>query len=416
MIYNIAFFLSILFFIFESYRTFKRGNYISIQIILSGCFLLFLMLPPYLDNSVLINDYSYNLLFIIALIGLFFACRMVPYNLAGEKKVYEYQVKIKWKKIGFYIFIGFLVFDILSLIIQKGSLLAIFSSSRLEFDEMSNTGNLVGRIMVFFKYLFYIHIYGFFKLKKHKQFLFFYFIPMVHHQITAITRFDFLIMLFILVFLYLEPLVKIKNKISLLKLSIFIVPLFFVVFSYMYFSNLARHGLLFKEQSKSFSLSENNITHDLEYYYLLNDLYKAEESGKVSLEYGTSWLYYPLITYFPRKFWANKPLTSFSNRYTEKLYWKLGAGPIATFTIFGEGYLQFGLLGVLFAPILFAYSRYVSLFYVNKIHNSRLVVYLIIFSMITFFRAEQPIVYVLLDILYISFIIKFMSVKIRNEK
>lgn len=411
MIYNIAFSLSILLFFIESYRTFKRGNYISIQIILSGCFLLFLLLPPYLDDSYLVRDDDYNLLFITALVGLFIACRLIPYNIASEKQFYEYNVKIKWKKIGFYIFIFYLLFDIISMIVQKGSLMAIFTSSRLEFDEMSTSGNLVGRIMVFFKYLFYIRIYDFFKKKKHKKFLFFYFIPMFHHQVTAITRFDFLIMLLILVFLYLEPLLKIRKKISLLKLSLFIIPLFFLVFSYMYFSNIVRHGLLLENHSKSFNLSDNSITHDLEYYYLLNDLYEAKNTYKISLEYGSSWFYYPFITYFPRQFWPDKPLTAFSTRYTEKLYWKIGNGPVATFTIFGEGYLQFGLLGVLLAPIIFAYTRWVSISYIKKINNSRIVIYLIIFSMITFFRAEQPIVYVALDIVYTYIIINFMSLK-----
>ena len=422
MIFNITFFLSIVLFLYEVNKTFKKGSYISIQVIITFCLILFILLPPFLSSSVLLEDDAYNTLLFFGFLGVFISCRILPYDIILEAKP-KYVIDKFWTKIGFLVFSFYLVGDIIKNIIAKGSLLAVFTSTRLEFDTISSTGSFVYSIMLFFRILYYVYIYSLFKQKKHFKFLLLYLIPIFHHQVTAITRFDFLVMVLVVFFLYIEPKLlkrKLKNRlnksrrISKKKLIVIISPIILFSLFYMYTSNLIRHGLLQERADKITldALFNSDLTNDLEYYYLLHDLYVAKDIGKIDYEYGKSWFYYPLLTYIPRNIWADKPPTAFSTRYTEKLYWKLGDGPVATFTIFGEGYIQFGLLGAFFAPIFFSVSRYWSLSYLKRIENSRIIIILILFSMITYFRAEQPIVYVLLDLIYGFIIMKFMSKKI----
>lgn len=385
------------------------------------CFLLFLLLPPYLSSSNFIYDDDFNLILLVGLLGIFVACKIIPYNTAVDNLNARFRVDKKWTKIGFLVFLCYLLFDISIRIIQVGSIIGVFTANRLEFDKIASTGSFVYSIMLFFRILYYIRIYTYFKQKKHFKFLFFYFIPIIHHQITAITRFDFLVMVLVLVFLFIEPklLERKKNrkqrKISKVKILAIILPLTLFSLFYMFVSNLVRHGLLLERSNQvnvGALLSESDLLNDLPYYSILNNLYESKSLGKAELEYGVSWVYYPMLTYVPRSIWKEKPPTAFSTRYTEKLYWKLGEGPVVTFTIFGEGYIQFGLLGVFIAPILFGFSRHLSFKMLKKIENTKLIVILIMFSMITYFRAEQPIVYVFLDIMYASIIINFMSKRI----
>jgi hypothetical protein len=317
-------------------------------------------------------------------------------------------------------------------IIQSGSIFGVFSTNRLEEGLGVNylSGTAVPMLMRFFKYVYYIKIYLMFTNNKKNKFYFFYIIPMIYHQFTAITRFDFVVMAIVLLLIVIDSkrLKKIKylsklkktstlkfKKISTLKLILWTFPLIISVLFYMRTANYARSGLL-SDTNTSAEVSMNVTTlaasafKDLNYYNALYDLYEHDQKNTTTKEYGLSWFYYPFVNFVPRTLWTNKPLTAFSPRLTEQIYWKIGPGrPVATFTIFGEGYFQFGLLGVFFAPLFFVYSRYYSIKYIKKFVGSKIVVYLIIFSMITYFRGEQPIFHVLLDLLFFKIIQTFFS-------
>lgn len=429
MIFNITLALVLFILYFNVKITLKKGYFISIQVIMSFCFLLFILLTPIVLQPSIINDNSYNLLLLFGALGLIFAGIITPYdvidpNSVKKKKINpSYRIKDNWSFLGFLIFLTYLVVVIILEIKKYGSLTAIFTSNRLENGEHSPIGNLIYLIMLFFRIIYYIHIYKFYIQKKHLKFILLYLIPVIHHQITATTRFDFIIMMIVLILIYIEPFIlkkqllannTYKKRISTLKLIVIIIPVLFLSSFYMYTANIVRHGLLSNEKKiiSTSGLLNSNFATDLSYYFLLNDLYEAKSNGQIKLEYGKGWIYYPFITYIPRAIWKDKPPTAFSTRYTEKLYWKLGEGPVATFTIFGEAYIQFGLLGVILSPLLFAYSRYLSISYLKKITNSKIIILLTVFSMITYFRAEIPFTYVVLDFIYGYIIMKYLSKKI----
>lgn len=72
-----------------------------------------------------------------------------------------------------------------------------------------------------------------------------------------------------------------------------------------------------------------------------------------TLEYGYQFLL-NMITFIPRFLWEAKPITSFSFRVSEEIFGEIGlnAAWIHTFTIFGEGYRQFGGVGMIIAAII----------------------------------------------------------------
>ena len=89
---------------------------------------------------------------------------------------------------------------------------------------------------------------------------------MLHHLMTALTRFDFVIMFMSLVFLIIDEKFSLKNtisklgqksrtrkKLSAFRLGIYVVPFLLLLFSYMQFANNIRSGLGSGESSEESS-------------------------------------------------------------------------------------------------------------------------------------------------------------------
>lgn len=401
------------FFIVEVVRTFRKMQVMSIQIILSGSLLLFLILPAFLQPGTNSLPLGYFTLLMLALGGSIVASRLIPYDIyRGYKQ--KLVVRENWLKFGALLYCLYLFYEVYSVMSSGMSFFEVLLANRLQFEERvaTNTGNLLGRLILPIRYLFYIYIYQkFFKRGKHILFIGLYLLPMIHLLLTAITRFDFLVLLMILAILYIKPYIFSKNGVRYARLVIVMVPAFLLVSTYMYVANTMRHGLLSNESVNLSEVINSDITKDSPYFDLLGDLYMAKTENRISFEYGLGWVVYPIISLVPRRIWLSKPSTSFSNRYTEKLYWDTGEGPVATFTIFGEGYLQCGYVGVILAPIFFSRMRYFTLRLFAEIQNSEIILYILMFSMITFFRAELPTVFVLIDIISAVFIRGLLSIR-----
>lgn len=91
-------------------------------------------------------------------------------------------------------------------------------------------------------------------------------------------------------------------------------------------------------------------------------LWQLDSYNQLSYEYGLSYWYVPL-TAVPRALWAAKPLVSFEPRWTTYLFGQHFAMTsegwgVWTFTVWGEGLVQFGIFGVFFN--LFLYGSLVA--------------------------------------------------------
>lgn len=100
--------------------------------------------------------------------------------------------------------------------------------------------------------------------------------------------------------------------------------------------------------------------------YEIQVLKEALEIGKLKFEYGLQ-MVYNLISWIPRLLWEEKPLTSFSFRISNELYDNVGISNwVRTYTIPGEGYLQFGILGMVLWSVFFIYFYRFSKFVIIK--------------------------------------------------
>jgi len=95
-----------------------------------------------------------------------------------------------------------------------------------------------------------------------------------------------------------------------------------------------------------------------EFYELKNEI----DDSRLRLEYGKQ-LLYNAVSFVPRLVWPSKPIVSFSYRKTLDLYGPVGPSNwIRTFTIWGEGYAQFGYFGMylytLLVPALLVLTKY----------------------------------------------------------
>lgn len=102
--------------------------------------------------------------------------------------------------------------------------------------------------------------------------------------------------------------------------------------------------------------------------YLYYNLYPDIKRGSVDIEKGRGLYYYLPASFVPRAFWNEKPMVNVNARLTEVYTGRVGTGGvksfIMTFTAWGEGYYQFGLMGIMFYSILICitYSEFVRLF------------------------------------------------------
>ena len=144
------------------------------------------------------------------------------------------------------------------------------------------------------------------------------------------------------------------------------------------------------------------------YYEYFYTLYHSIANGGYNFEYGMAWLVYPIINCIPRSLWPGKPYTAFSARWTDRVFWGLTSGnPVVTFSILGEGYAQFGIIGCLISPMVFMWSRWTNFKTVKHFKYSSLYILVILFSMLTYMRSEVPIFIAFLDQFFLLLISKF---------
>ena len=418
-------------------KSLKLGYSISIQYILPLCFILFIFVNPLILDSTLIYNEKFNLILLTGVLGLVITTLIIPYDFIDVNKSWnkpilpKFEIKKKWLNCGASIYFCYLLFQMISKVISVGSFSAVFNINRFDqgLGDDYLSGNSVLMLMLFFRIFYYIKLYSYFNNKKYFKFGFLFLVPMLHQLMTALTRFDFVVMFLALLFLIIDEKisirefiidskisVRIRKKIPKIKLLIIILPFFVLLFIYMQVANNMRSGNLESTELSSIKTTDKikiAVALDLNYYNFIYKIYEEKQKNNISYEFGLAWFYYPILNFIPRTFWTHKPMTSSSPRYTELLYYKLGSGePVVTFTILGEGYMQFGPFGVFLAPFIFVYFRYLSVSVLKKIKGVKILVLLILFSLITYFRGEQPIFYVILDIIYASIIMKFMSHKI----
>lgn len=420
-VFYLGFVLSVIGLLFTTFRTFKTRNIISPQMFLFVGVLIFLYLPAVANNFSL-SDTSFNATILIGIIGCFAASALFPYNILDRDEKKEREIPITIFKYGAIIYAIVLSYEIVHTIMEKGSILAVFLSNRLDSylgDDIAENGSPI-RALFFegLKIFFYYYVNYLFCNGKKWRAIGLFIIPMIHHRFTAITRYDFLAMAGALLIFWLDQKLYTgrqqkeegKKRINFLKVTIIAVVGVYFALLFMKTANLTRHGLGNEKFDISYSsLLLDEFSTDANYYEYLYELSKAVDDGTYNMEYGAAWYYYPFVNMIPRAIWHDKPYTSFSVRGTEGVYWSYDSGnPVVTFTLFGEGYAQFGLFGVFICPLIFLGCRFVNFRQARRMKYNKLYILIIMFSLLTYMRAEAPVFHMIIDGLWLWGIQKYL--------
>ena len=140
-------------------------------------------------------------------------------------------------------------------------------------------------------------------------------------------------------------------------------------------------------------------------------------SRESSIEWLEHW-YYFIIGAIPRILWESKPITSFNVRITEMLYgYTVGSNQdsiIYTFTVPGEGYVQFGYVGAFLLTLLSVvmYRQLISI--VKAIPCTEYILPTLILSWFINFRGAFDSVYwyVIENLFYIGIFVLIGFIKI----
>lgn len=431
MLFELGLIISVLGGIYVTKRTFDERVVLSPQLFVFAGILLYLYLPAIANEYDFIHNESFNFIVLCGALGCCVTALIFPFNVIDDVMPVLYEPKEKIFKYLTYLYIVFIVYEIIERIISAGSIIGVFVNNRVGelLGENLSAGVSPIRMLIFegLKIITFFYIDLLFSKGKSKQAFLIFLIPMIHHMFTATTRFDFVAMGgAMIIYLLNKKLYKInprniciynknyKKKLNLGKIIIIAFVVSYAALFFMRYSNNIRHGSTELMEDLSYSsLLLDTFSTDSNYYEFFYDLYQEISSGRMSLEYGMTWFIAPIVNLIPRSIWPNKPYTSFSVRGTEGVYWDYTSGnPVCTFTIFGEGYGQLSFLGCFLAPIIFLGVRWITFRQAKKIKYNQLFVIMILFTLLTYMRAEAPIFLTMIDAFWFVIIRKYFVNKV----
>jgi oligosaccharide repeat unit polymerase len=164
-------------------------------------------------------------------------------------------------------------------------------------------------------------------------------------------------------------------RLSILKLLIFGV----VFMGLLVFLNSARGGIGETNTGVDKDFVQYTMRKDLSPIFALDLLHESLSNGRKDFEYGKD-LYYFFLSFVPRTFWAEKPLTAFEPRMTVELIGEIGhEHGVLTFTNWGVGYSQFGLFGAFIYSVAYGYILILLVRKIRQFFDSRLFEFYCIF-------------------------------------
>lgn len=402
---------TLIFFYFSVRRAASYGLLLSpfSSIVIVSTFSVFL--PSLLYLEILSSDYIvFNFIVVASFIAFFLLINDSKWfcKILNKEKKHSFSNSV----IVFFasIYFIYLLTDIFNLVISHGGLVSAFSRDRLDtyLTEGIRSGSVFQIILLIPSISYYILIGKLLNEKKIFKSLFFILFLVFYYLLTANTRLPIImpIAAFTFYFFFFEKFYLVKRfGFIIIILSVFFVSIF------SFFANLLRHGILTFEAGLLASMHEQNLN-QLKYPIWVDELIKLLKNNELSLSYGFNWFVTPIVNIIPRAFWPDKPLTSTSNVLSEKVYGiTVGDGsPITTFTIWGEGYWQFGLVGVFFA-IFFYYLlfRVISEFY-SLYKDTEFYLIFVLINWVPFVRAEMPVFYTITSLVGFFFLVALTNI------
>ncbi|ALU43215.1 O-antigen polymerase [Pseudoalteromonas rubra] len=379
------------------------GNSVLISPVSATAFVAFLilLLPPLLDPQIYVSNQVY-----IGLSVIMFVCIYVPDSF---KKPFRVVKNSNNRFVKYFFFLMFFTHFIIALssgvsILIEFGVVGAFFRNRLDDYLVGNTlsGGGLSTISLLTQFVFYYVLGCLFDNVRTRKIAFVIFLTYIFMiAIYANTRLSLVIPVIAFAAYYFY-----KNRKGVKSITLFVMTLAIILPAYLVIANNLRHGIDTAGISSGSKSYEKIVKDQLNYNKYVNELDAYMSREVDSLEYGTGWFWASFGNFIPRFVWADKPVTSFSNRLTVAITQSDISlrNPVRTYTIIGTGYSQLHYFGVVIEVFLYLFiftKLYYSFLSSRDGVGAFIAFYLAVISMI-YFRGETP--FVQLTLIYFTYV------------
>ncbi|MCD9511861.1 O-antigen polymerase [Photobacterium phosphoreum] len=353
---------------------------------------ILLLLPAVLDNNIVVSNQA-----IFGLIILSFFCFYTPKGFYKQLSFFSIKRK-KTIRVFFFtlalIHLAITVYFALGIVITYG-LVGSFLRNRLEDYLIGNvlSNGLLGTLHLLTQFVFYFVVGSYLGIRNKCKYAF---VVMLFYifciSIYANTRLSLVIPIMIMAsyFIYVRRM-KYTKILAFVSAVIFILPLYLTI------SNNMRHGI---SENQTNVKIEKVIANQLNYNKYIHEMDNYIDNSLDRFEYGYGWFLASIGNSVPRFFWSDKPITSFSNRFTVLVTNQSISlqNPVRTFTIFGTGYSQLSYLGIFIEVFFYLYffTRLFTSFLNTKYSGGFFIAFYISILSLIYFRGETPFIQLIL--------------------
>lgn len=331
------------------FRTTKKFDILSVDTLTDIVILILFAYAPHQDEDVMLLIKSDVLFPITSIIGIFSLHLGMSLFLGKEQRINTKLPRIEMLRET--MFVGICVIFISSIVIIvfhkvdecNCSLTQYFFGERLyaykESLEEGTTSAFFYSIATMTRPVLLLLLYYYINSKKFFRGSLIFIILMLGILAIFATRLEILITLALPVAYY-----HYKHR----KLSIFSLSLLFILFLIIMTAlNVWRGGGWNKVGSSilDYQYIIGNFGRDLSPLKGYSILWQYDKAGLLDYEYGLAYIY-SMLTFIPRYIWNSKPLTAFEPRMTYQIIGSFIQGGVWTFTAWGEGLVQFGIIGI----------------------------------------------------------------------
>lgn len=354
------------------YKSIRQNNIINFSNIFMTTFgVIFIVCPLLFENNNIIYDEKFTFMIIIAMIVLFISLLFVKPPKRIVKKYVLLEKKNYLLKIIVYYYIFSILYKITYIIITHGFINFFIRNRGAErlTEEVYWRGMGIINILNYFVIpITLIYVFCLIRENKKSGYLIF-FLYFINILVFSLHRTP-IISVILIIFLYYHFYIK---RINIAKIIIIII-ISLLILGYGAF---ARAGI-YNVDASLFEVVKNglvslNTSKDM---YLI---YNAVQNNRLELEYGKNIYYYNIISFIPRGLWREKPTVSFNARMTEEYYGyriaETHKNIIHTFTVWGEGFMQFHFLGIIIYSFLLVYIYRKYFQFLSQFEGSEIIIF-----------------------------------------
>jgi oligosaccharide repeat unit polymerase len=328
-------------------------NYISLEVISIASFGLIFILPlisPFTEQKWIYDDNFKSIIWVSLIVSI--AALLNKKKLVLFRKKYSLRIKLI---IPFFILISlYISFRWLKLLISSNfDIIGLLIANRVSeyLENAKDFSDFTLKIIAFINLIYLVLIVYLFRNKRKFLAVLGYLNILVYIILTTHTRFILLSYLIVPFFYYNTYIKKFRTHHYIL--GIIAAGLF------LSFTNFVRTGIVDQfnlDNPVELVLRQVEIESVDDFYSVFDNI----KSNRSDFDYGLQYFYYLPLTFIPKAIWTDKPIVSYFWRLTKDI---TGAWPgknnfVKTSTVYGEGYHQGGIFGILIIYFFYIfYSR-----------------------------------------------------------